>query len=56
MLLGHAQEIKDSTAIKPIVTEKPKAKTAKPAVQEAKTDTIVPPKTDRYRLPVGVDL
>lgn len=58
MLLGHAQEIKDSTATKPIVTEKPKpkAKTAKPAVQEVKADTIVPPKTDRYGLRVGVDL
>ncbi|WP_291152984.1 DUF6048 family protein [Flavobacterium sp. UBA7680] len=56
MLLGHAQEIKDSTTTKPIVTEKPKAKTAKPAVQEVKADTIVPPKTDRYGLRVGVDL
>ncbi|WP_099719766.1 DUF6048 family protein [Flavobacterium sp. 2] len=52
MFLGHSQET--SAEKKEIVTEKPK-KTAKPAVQETKIDSIST-KTDRYGLRVGVDL
>ncbi|TDO72815.1 hypothetical protein EV143_107120 [Flavobacterium chryseum] len=53
MFLGQAQE---TTVTKDSVQVKPKAKT-KPAVQEVQTDSIIiPPKTDRYGLRVGVDL
>ncbi|KIQ22083.1 hypothetical protein RT99_07740 [Flavobacterium sp. MEB061] len=57
MFLVNAQ---DSTATKEIVPEKTKTVAkpvtkAKPA-QETKTDTVVPPKTNRYGLRVGVDL
>ncbi|WP_343697507.1 DUF6048 family protein [Flavobacterium sp.] len=55
MFLGQAQEVKDSTAVKEVVTEKPKTKASKPDVQEVKKDSI-PLKTDRYGLRVGVDL
>lgn len=56
IFLGHAQEIKDSTAIKEIVQEKPKSKPVKPAVQEVKNDSVPAVKTDRYGLRLGVDL
>ncbi|KUJ60537.1 hypothetical protein AR687_17350 [Flavobacteriaceae bacterium CRH] len=53
MFLVHSQE---TTVTKDSLQVKPKAKT-KPAVQATKTDSIiVPPKTDRYGLRVGVDL
>ncbi|MCD0469088.1 DUF6048 family protein [Flavobacterium sp. JAS] len=58
MFLVQAQETPTTTATKEIVPEKPKAKpkaeTAKPAIQETKKDSV--PKTDRYGLRVGVDL
>ncbi|SHG17978.1 DUF6048 family protein [Flavobacterium defluvii] len=56
VFLGHAQEVKDSTAVKKTIPQKTQTKTTKPAVQEVKKDSIVPPKTDRYGLRIGVDL
>lgn len=56
MFLVQAQETPTTTVTKEITTEKPKAKPAKPTIQEVKKDTIVTPKTDRYGLRVGVDL
>ncbi|MEP6806384.1 MAG: DUF6048 family protein [Flavobacterium sp.] len=53
MFLGQAQETATKTITKEVAKEKPKAETAKPAIQETKKDSI---KTDRYGLRVGVDL
>ncbi|MEN2400065.1 DUF6048 family protein [Flavobacterium sp. MC2016-06] len=58
MYLVQAQEVPTTTVTKEIVQEKPKTpapKTAKPVVQEVKTDSVQT-KTDRYGLRVGVDL
>ena len=53
MVMIHAQETPTTTVTKEIVPEKSKTEAAKPAIQEAKPDSI---KTDRYGLRVGLDL
>jgi hypothetical protein len=58
MFLGYSQVvIKDTVTVRDLDDQKPKIETVKPAVKEIKKDSILlPVKTDRYGLRVGVDL